>query len=209
MNIPFDKEHEALARGTLEIVDTYIQGRICFEQDNLIWLTCAALAAGDGDHLEIGTLYGGSAILVALAKLKAGLKGNVYCVDPLNGYYGHKDPSEVEVSPEQVRLNAKMCGVNERINLVQTYSQPWPKLFDDYTFVSAYIDGDHHNGTPLKDWMSVKDIVSGYVVFDNYEDQYPDVMLTCDLHAGMDPEWEVVSQEGITFIVKRIYDKGT
>ena len=209
MNIPLDKEHEAIARETLEIVETYIEGRVCFEQDNLIWLTCAALAAGDGDHLEIGTLYGGSAILIALAKLKAGLKGSVYCVDPLDGYYGGKDQSGVRVSPEQVRFNAEMCGVNKWINLIQAYSQPWPKLLDSRTFVSAYIDGDHWNGTPLKDWMSVKDIVSGYVVFDNYDIEHLDVMLTCDLHAGMDPEWEVVLQEEITFIVKRIHDKGT
>ena len=39
----------------------------------------------EGDHLEIGCLWGGTAVLVALAKIKKKVSGHVYTVDFMQG----------------------------------------------------------------------------------------------------------------------------
>ena len=49
---------------------------------SLPFLISMAQQAGDGDHVDIGSLYGASAIGVALMKKELGLKGDVYCIDP-------------------------------------------------------------------------------------------------------------------------------
>lgn len=60
----------------------------------------ANLCAVPGDHVEIGTLHGASAIAVALAKKMAGVPGEVYCIDPLDGR-----PDNPRVNPLHVNAN--------------------------------------------------------------------------------------------------------
>lgn len=186
-----------------------IRGRIAHERNNCNYLAWAVAQAGNGDHLEIGTMFGGSAILAALVKKTNGLEGDVYCVDPLNGYYVKGpypcmvDPTTHEpITPDVVMENAREFGVEDRIHLITEYSNPWPAALEGHTFTSAYIDGDHWGVMPLWDWQHVAPITSGLVVFDNYDYETPAVIEACNIAAAA-PGWKQELCEGMTFIVRR------
>ena len=117
------------------------------------------LRAGGGNHLEIGTLFGGSAIPVALAKKKYDQTGMVVCVDPLDGYYQDKYPdlsmvdkiSNTPVTPTTLFQNIDTFGVADRVLVLRSKSEAITNLVD-MRFTTAYIDGDHWEGVPWDDW---------------------------------------------------------
>ncbi len=172
-----------------------------------------ALRAGGGrggNHLEIGTLFGGSAIAVALAKKQYNQPGMVVCVDPLNGYYQDRrpdpsmidGPSGVAVTPETLFENIETFGVGDRVLVLRSKSEAIANLVD-MEFTTAYIDGDHKDGVPWQDWGRVRNIVSRYVIFDNHDESYPDVMAACEW-VVYNPDWQCVYQEGISYVVERL-----
>jgi len=110
------------------------------------------LQSGDGHYVEIGSLYGGSAIVAALVKEHFGLDGMVYCVDP---------------TPRHITENAKQYGVDDRIIVVNEVSSPW--LLGDTGFSMGYIDGDHRPPHPTEDWNILKEVVTRYILFDDYD----------------------------------------
>lgn len=193
----------------IDEVEKDIKGRIANtigyrRIDNVDVLLDYVMRAGGGNHLEIGTLFGGSAISVALLKKRLGLSGVVFCVDPLYGYYGEGrlDSSGVEVSVETLFTNISEFNVGDRIAVMQDMSLAC-KNFMDVTFSTAYIDGEHKHNTPLLDWIRIKDLVTKYVIFDNCNDIHPDVQVACDI-AGKTYGWMEVYNSGITYVVKRI-----
>jgi hypothetical protein len=163
-----------------------------------------------GNHLEIGTLFGGSAIAVALAKKKYNQPGMVVCVDPLDGYYQDRfpDPSMVDeisnipVTPTTLFHNITKFGVGDRILVLRSKSEAIANLVD-MQFTTANIDGDHWDDEPLKDWNRVKDIVSRYVIFDNYDADHPAIVNTCNV-ADQDPDWRWAFQDDISVVLERI-----
>jgi hypothetical protein len=166
--------------------------------------------AGGGNHLEIGTLFGGSAIAVALLKQRLNHSGIVFCIDPLNGYYNDGSKGFIDnqsgkaVTPEVLFENIRRFDVGQRMVVMQAKSVPCPNLMD-IKFSTAYIDGEHESGVPLKDWICIKDIVTRFVIFDNYADTHPDVQNAC-LMARNDPDWREVYDEDITYVVERSYE---
>lgn len=198
------------AQDIIERIQKGIRGRIAHEQHNCNYLAWAIAQAGHGDHLEIGTLFGGSAILAALVKIKLGLKGDIWCVDPLNGYYiGTKwqhpvDPvTNIAINEEVVWANARAFGVEDRIHIVPLPSRPWPEAVDDCCFASAFIDGDHWGDMPKHDWNMAAPRTDHYVIFDNYDALHPAVMETC--HAVTNTSgWVKEFSGGITYILRRV-----
>lgn len=191
-----------------------ITGRIACERNNCNYLAWSIAQAGDGDHLEIGTLFGGTAILAALLKQRLGLAGEVYCIDPLDGYYLHTpyacaiDPvSGWPVSLEIVQANALEFGVDDRIHFIRSRSQPWPVEMIGKTFASAYIDGDHWQDTPTRDWQCVQQQTHGHVVFDNHDDQHPSV-LAAGRQAKNTVGWQTVLETRITLVLRRVHESG-
>jgi predicted O-methyltransferase YrrM len=195
-----------------ELIDLVIEkmdGRLCYESSNSNYLAWAITKARDGDHLEIGTLHGGSAVLAALIKKGNNFSGDVWCVDPLDGYYmGTKYECPVDlvtkipVTKERVLKNAKEFGVIDRIKIIAAKSIPWPKGLPE-RFISVFIDGDHSGDAPLLDWRNIKDRTDKYVIFDNAnQETNPDVM-TAVREAVNDPEWELILSKGITVILRR------
>lgn len=170
------------------------------------------LRAGGGNHLEIGTLFGGSAIPVALAKKKYNQSGMVVCVDPLNGYYQDRFPGPsmidgncgVAVTPETLFENIETFGVADRVLVLRSKSEAIANLID-MKFTTAYIDGDHWGDAPLNDWLLVKDITSRYVIFDNHDEAHPEVLYACGF-ADRDPDWRCVYQEGISYVLEKVVD---
>jgi len=160
--------------------------------------------SGQGNHLEIGTLFGGSAIPVAILKKKLLLPGMVICIDPLDGYYNQEKDiqSGHRVNPYNLFKNINHFGLGNRILVMKSKSVPCPK-FVDIGFSTAYIDGDHENGVPLHDWKCVRDKVSKFVIFDNCDKNHPEVREAC-MKARLDPEWKEVYNKDITYVVERI-----
>ena len=190
----------------VQYVDDNIVGRLAnksgdFKLDNVDTMLRFVAEAGGGNHLEIGTLFGGSAIAGALLKEELSQSGIIVCIDPLDGYYGGADLSGVPVTVETLFQNIDMFNVGNRILVMQAYSQMCIAMGIDFS--TAYIDGDHKHGTPLDDWMYVKDIVNKYVIFDNWNYGLPDVERACRI-ADSDPEWRCIYSSGITYVVERI-----
>lgn len=204
-----DMSTEQLAesiRNIVRHVDENIIGRLCNKVGNVVLNNVDVLLkfvseAGGGNHLEIGTLFGGSAIAVALLKKKLSQRGIVVCIDPLNGYYEKADVSRIPVTPETLFRNIDLFDVGDRILVMKAYSQSCVDF--NMFFSTAYIDGNHKNNTPLHDWWCVKDVVSNYVIFDNWDNKYPDVQKACEV-ARRDFEWTCVYHAGITYVVKRL-----
>ena len=191
----------------LRTIDKIIQnvkrdmlGRMADEYHNVRLMASTTLC--DGDHLEIGTLHGGSAIVVALLKKHCGYSGKVVCIDPLDGYYPNSKRysrldilTHIPVSMETLKENMRRFGV--QLEVVQAYSDPLP--ITGRRFATAYIDGDHWNGVPLKDWNAVKRITDKFITFDNCDFNHPDVLHACNI---AEREWQPYKREGITCIVK-------
>ena len=182
-------------------------GRIADEQDNVKKMMQYVLLAGHGNHLEIGTLFGGSAICVALLKIAMGYEGDVYCIDPLDGYYkgtNYERENDIEtnlpINIETVLENAEMFGVIHRIKVVESKSIPFP--FHNVEFSSAYIDGDHWGETPLIDIVNAGMVTSRFIIVDNYDDKHPDVIKACKMAEQL-PDWKIVHTSGITCVLGR------
>jgi hypothetical protein len=198
------------AQETIELIQKNIQGRIAHEQHNCNYLAWAIAQAGNGNHLEIGTLFGGSAILAALVKKQLGFSGDVWCIDPLNGYYIGTDwqypvdpVTGKVINEEVVWANARTFGVEDRIHIIAKPSLPWPEEAQHLLFASAFIDGNHWDHMPEHDWNMVAPRTDHYVVFDNYDDTHPAVVTACH-KANNSQGWVKEFSGGITYILRRV-----
>lgn len=185
-----------------KIINNEIQGRYAGAPYDWGVLAQSIVWAGHGDHLEIGTLFGGSAILAALVKKAYDISGNIICIDPLEGYYGEPiDPvSELPITIEVVLENITKFALDDRIKLVQAKSQPWPLSIED-EFVSAFIDGQHDYKSCLSDWLNCKNCVSKVIQFDNFGIDYPQV---CNVVSqATQSEWIIVHVGGISAVLAK------
>jgi hypothetical protein len=191
---------------TIQSIVDHVQknmlGRIADEQGNTALMAKTAMC--DGDHLEIGTLHGGSAIVVALLKRELGFTGRVVCVDPLDGYYPNSkrykrvDPlTAVPVSVETLRKNMQRFDVE--LEIIKAYSVPFPDVLQGRTFATAYIDGNHDGETPMQDFFNVSRIVTKYITFDNCGPRWPAVLRACEYAETI---WQPHKRQGISCIVK-------
>lgn len=197
----------ALARDLTTRITNEMRGRIAVDFDNAPMM--ATYAAIPGDHLEIGTLHGGTAVLVALLKKTLGLPGKVVCIDPLNGYYANRPFGEaddtithVPVTPETMLYNARLFDVADRIEIIQKTSNPWP-VQKGRRFSSAYIDGDHWDEYPLIDWTNCAACVDEYIVFDNVDHKHLAVQHAVT-EAVKNPAWRLVLLKGITAVMEKL-----
>jgi len=138
----------------------------------------------EGDHVEIGSRHGKSAIEVARARVQ----GTIYCIDPLekqifNQEYGNAretgHSATFAASIEREELTA-------RIVLVQEYSLPWP-LPSTQRFVTGCIDGCHIHPVPMWDFDAMSQFVDKAIVLDNTD--LPG-LIGCITRIRMRPDWE-------------------
>lgn len=190
-----------------EEITKNIEGRAADMGLALPFIGSMVAAAGDGDHVEIGTLYGASAIAAALIKKKLGLKGKVYCIDPYDKETRDKNvhlsgsgaKGEISATPEEFFENAKRFDVD--LTLIQEYSDPWPEKLKDNVFATAYIDGDHTGDAPWRDFENLRGRVTDYIGTDNYEEEYPDVVAA--MHKAMNTEDWFLYYKNLTFVALR------
>lgn len=190
-----------------------IDGRMCDEQSNCLYLASTVQEAGGGNYVEIGSLFGGTAIMASLVMKDLGLTGKVYAIDPFDGYYtGTKNEKNrlvgAEVDPlthktitiERAQRNAKNLGAD--VEFIKAKSNPWP-IADEVNFAVAYIDGDHWNNGPWQDWLNLKDKVDKFIVFDNCDKKHPAIQEAC-AKAWLDPDWALTFRLGMTCIFQRV-----
>ena len=188
---------------TAKYISDEIVGREVFSgKRNAGLLAQTVVNALHGDHVEIGTLFGASAILAALAKKEFGLHGKVYCVDPLEFRPNFIDDrfTGFPASSTLLKENACRFGVEDRIIHVPKCSYPWP--LPDKLFATGFVDGDHWNGTPLKDWESLSKCVTYSVVLHDYMPHKPEVVDLVRI-ALESREWAVVAVDGVTAVLRR------
>ena len=159
-------------------IDSKINGHVCMYENESDFLEKLIKDAGNGDHLEIGSMWGGSAIVAALTKKRLGLSGHVVCVDPFRD--GDCSPGFPGGHPD-VNIfwkNMETMGVSDMVELVCAYSDPWP--LGDRQFASILVDGDHAGDWPLIDWLNSKNHANMVI----YHDLYPherDVMYAVEI----------------------------
>jgi len=197
----------------IDYINENIDGRMCDEQDNCLYLASAIYEAGDGNYLEIGSLFGGTAIMASLIKRELGYSGDVYAIDPFDEYYkntrnddGGKigapvDPiTRKEVTIGRAKANAENLGADVKFIKGKASAKTIPA---GVRFNVVFIDGDHWNDAPWQDWLLVKDITDHVIVFDNCDREHPAVEKAV-AQAWLDPEWSLVFKYDITAIMAKV-----
>ncbi len=185
-----------------------IDGRAADSGVSLPFVAAMVEAAPDGNHVDIGSLFGASAITAALMKKELGHKGKVYCIDPYDAEARAKDvsfvsgkiaPELLSGTPEALKKNADKFGVE--LTLVRKNSFPWPKELEDVVFATAYIDGDHKGDAPWNDFESLRGRVTDYIGTDNFEEEYADVVAS--MVKAMDTDDWFLYYKNLTFVALR------
>lgn len=154
-------------------------------------------ANAPGEYLEIGSLFGGSAIIAALFST-----GHVYGIDPF-GYSMGQTKTGATPSAEVVMQNAYEWGAQDKITMFTQKHPPLPPELENMRFSVAFIDGDHTYGGAHKDWENLKDRVDRYVLFHDVVSS----SFGCRrafAEAGQDPKWEQIYLAGKMGILEKI-----
>jgi len=118
-------------------------------------------------HFEVGCLWGGTAIAVALANPEL----EIVTVDLMEGgFWESKGDPVACMKPtfEIVLENFKIFGVEDRITAVKADSYPWPFRLSEQCF-SFFIDGDHSRPGVLRDWSTAQAVATNFVLFHDYQ----------------------------------------
>ena len=151
-----------------------------------------------GDHLEIGSLFGASAIVAARTKREVKSEGKVICIDPML-----TDEQEPHFHVEGMTPVEKLFFDNQElifivstkafgnIELVRARSHPWP-IDMNKRFTTAFIDGWHYNDGPLMDAKIVAEITDVAILLDDVGPHYPDVYKAFE-YLVSHPRWYPIS----------------
>jgi len=183
-------------------------GRAADAGISLPFLGSMVYAAGDGDHVDIGSLYGASAIMAARIKKQHNMKGIVYAIDPYDPVTRELQAAaqpgmvgNLSATPEEFWKNVEEFDVRDIVRLVQKVSHPWPEELKDNVFASAYIDGNHWGDGAWNDFLNLRGRVTKYIGCDNYEEEYPDVVGA--MWKAINTEDWFLFYKNITFIALR------
>lgn len=137
------------------ILNALMQGSMGMTPEDAGILAQMIFLGGNGNHLEIGSLFGGTAILAALIKERFDQSGTVYCVDDLE-----------MTGKDYITSNAETFAMKNHILLVVGKSNPLPI---SGIFRTALIDASHDYGNALQDWLNVRNVTEKYVLFHDYD----------------------------------------
>jgi len=172
-----------------------IEGRAADNGVSLPFIAAMIEAGPDGNHVDIGSLFGASAIAAALMKKHLGHTGKVYCIDP----YDDEDRNKHVAASNDLTESGLLCGSAEvlmknakkfdvELILIEKISHPWPSELEAVTFATAYIDGDHMGDAPWNDFENLRGRVTDYMGCDNFEEEYEDVTQAM-LKAAATEDW--------------------
>lgn len=151
----------------------------------------------DSDYLEIGCLWGGTAILAALAKINNGEPGHVYSIDYMQGgYWENGDPCADFRVPTlaKVKSNLKRFKVDKRVTILVQSSNPLT-LPEGVLPRVVLIDGGHSYRACKDDWQNVKQLEPDFVLFHDYcSGKHPGVEMVVKEILQHDHEWVEVER---------------
>ena len=129
------------------------------------------VAAKGKTYVEIGTRWGGSAIIAGMAGCE------VHCIDD----FIYPKPADATLSDaDDVRANWAAVGLDpDKLILHEQLHPPWPKAIADMKFDIGNIDGLHTEEQCRLDWEGMREHVTKYVLF----------------HDATRPELQIVFQE--------------
>jgi predicted O-methyltransferase YrrM len=142
-----------------------IEGGCGCPPDDMAVLAQTVKNAGDGDYLELGTFFGGSAILASLVKKEFGIKGEVWAIDDLEFYKNER-------SAGLIMRNAEKMGAS--INLTIAKTSPFP--YRNKKFNCIFIDAGHDISSVFQDWVTIRQYATKYVAFHDYSPGYEGVI---------------------------------
>lgn len=168
-------------------ISNTITGRIAITRQEAEFL--AGIAGRASLYLEIGTLWGGTAILAALAGAR-----RVITLDAMaGGYWEHGDPVACRTpTPGLLLDNLARCQVAHRVSVVKANSHPWPLPLDLRPDVFL-IDGDHRCEGCLHDWAIANQVAAKFLLFHDYDSpRHPGVQEVVDRQVRPNPGWRLV-----------------
>lgn len=151
-----------------------------------------------GNYVEVGVGYGGSLITVALVRKQFGVPGRIIGVDSFPGTSIERMHSFLFTNRKIVEENLKYFKVDDIVEIVQADSHPWPLPND--TFSCALIDGWHEDDMPVRDWLSLKDRVTGQIMF--HDREFEDVARAI-VYALAEPGWRMQVPVGMSISFSR------
>lgn len=172
-----------------------IDGRIAMKREEAELL--ARTVADSRLHVEIGCLWGASAILAALAGAE-----RVFTIElGSGGYWDNGDPSLHSRLPtlDAVRGNFEAFGVADRVTLINANSHIWPLPLIEADTV--FIDGDHGYEGLMRDWKSVRSLARRVLIHDN-ADNYPEIQRAIQIIRHY-PGWKLVDEAGSLVVLER------
>ena len=140
-----------------ELISTHINGRLAMSVDDCVIIE--EIARQCETWIEIGTLWGGSAIMAALSNPNL----RIITIDPLEGYR-NEFPTCDDILENFLSFN-----VAHQIALVKTKSDPWP-LPQEFVADAVMIDGDHSLEVLKSDWENAKKVSQKFILIHDYDD---------------------------------------
>jgi cephalosporin hydroxylase len=168
---------------------------ICCNRDAGLLAQMIAYGQG-GDHLEIGSAYGGSAFIALRTMDSLGRDDKLVCIEPFGEE--RRDTLHKAVEKEFWR-NVEHFGFADRIEHIKEFSHPFP-IENGRRFATALIDGDHSYEYVLNDWLNVKEVVDKYIMFHDYTREA--VRKVVIEHAAPDKSWVLVAVHGWSAVMK-------
>ncbi len=175
---------------------TMPHGRVCMSWEEIDLL---ARVVGDavGDHCEIGSMWGGTAIVAASAKEHAGRGERVVCIDPFS------DSDAEGGKPDEAIFwgNIDDAGFHDSVELHVCQSAPWP-LPMTRRFGSVLIDGNHNAPWPETDWESARCVTNVILVHDvNWHEPAVARLHARVMHEG---EWRLLGEAKFLYAYEKI-----
>ncbi len=156
---------------------------------------------GYQDYVEIGTMFGGSAIIAGYA-----VKGQVHCIEPF-GVKGNPFATKMGefVSVRHLRANWEVHHDLNRLVVHKQKHPPWPESIDGM-FDVGLIDGDHTESQVWKDWEGMKDRIKHKIFFHDVRPVQDDGKNPTNVFHEIIklPEWELLEVRGVMGVVRRV-----
>ena len=179
-----------------EVRRDMLEGKpICLPED--AGLLAQIICGTTGDHLEIGTAFGGTAVIALKAMDYCERDGKVVCIDPFGE---DKSDTVYKAVEKEFWKNIERFGVEDRIEHIKKVSHPLP-IKNGRRFATALIDGNHDYEYVLNDWMNLKDMVDNYIMFHDYRKL--GVKRVVDEHAVLEKGWSLSSVHGWSALLEK------
>lgn len=131
--------------------------------------------------VEFGTLFGGSAIVMARASKELHGVAPVFCVDVFDEYAisikDEKHP-DIPISPKTVIRNASLFGVADQLVLLPDYTYPLPTEMMNLNHVIGvvHVDANKDYDGVRSDLFSARRLKPRYIVVEDYRSGVPGVV---------------------------------